>query len=153
MRSRLSLLPLCALLILSGLALTEDPQDDAQAKAVLDASYDLSRRLAPTDSRYYHFESSNAMLYISSGSKEPLKRYRFFLEMRPKGKEEQGFYHCHIKSYYLTIGDAKPAIVEGLSSYDYSFAPGTSGYNDKGELFGISHADFGRARVGGKALD
>ena len=41
MRFRRSLLPLCALLILSGLALTEGPQDDAKAKAVLDASYDL----------------------------------------------------------------------------------------------------------------
>ena len=152
MKFRRALLPLCALVILSGLALTEGPQDNAKAKAVLDASYDLSRRLAPTDSRYYYFESSTAMLYISSGTKEPLKRYRFFLEMRPKGKEEQGFYHCHIKSYYLTIGDAKPAKVDGLSSYDYSFAPGTSGYNDKGELFGISHADFRRASVGGKAL-
>ncbi len=143
---------LVALPILSGCAVTQSPQDDGKAQVVLGASYDLSRRLAPTDSRYYYFESSTAMLYISSGTKEPPKRYRFFLEMRPKGKEEQGFYHCHIKSYYLTIGDAKPAKVDGLSGYDYSFAPGTTGYGDKGELFGISHADFRRATVGGKEL-
>ncbi len=146
-------LPWFALQILSGLALADGPPDDAKAQGVLSASYDLSRRLAPTDSRYYHFESSNAMLYISSGPKEPLKRYHFFLEVRPKGSEEQGLYHCRIKSYYLTIGDAKPTKVDGLSSYDYSFAPGTSGYDDKGQLFGISHADFKRASVGGKALD
>ena len=144
---------LCVLMILSAFALAQEPKVDAKARAVLGASYDLSRRQAPTKRRYYYFESSNAMLYISSGTKTPLKRYRFFLEMRPKGKEEQGLYHCHIKSYTLTIGDAKPAKVDGLSSYDYSFAPGESGYDDKGELFGISHDDFRRAKVGGKALD
>ncbi|MCZ6815228.1 MAG: hypothetical protein O7F76_00855, partial [Planctomycetota bacterium] len=153
MTLKLAFLPWFALPILSGLALADGPPDDAKLQAVLGASYDLSRRLAPADSRYYHFESSNAMLYISSGPKESLKRYRFFLEMRPKGRDEQGLYHCHIKSYYVTIGDAKPAKVEGLSSYDYSFAPGTTGYDDKGQLFGISHDDFRRASVGGTALD
>ena len=93
--------------------MTQSPQDDGKAQVVLGASYDLSRRLAPTDSRYYYFESSNAMLYISSGTKTPLKRYRFFLEMRPKGKDEKGLYHCHIKSFTLTIGDSKPAKVDG----------------------------------------
>ncbi len=152
MKLRWTLLPACAVMFLGGFALTQEPKVDAKARAVLGASYDLSRRQAPAKSRYYYFESSNAMLYISSGKREARKRYRFFLEMRPKHKDEKGLYHCHIKSYYLTIGDAKPAKVDGLSGYDYSFAPGTTGYGDKGELFGISHADFRRATVGGKAL-
>jgi len=149
--NKFAFLTLSTVAMLSGLALTQDRSEETSA--VLDASYDLSRRTAPKRSRYFFFESSNAMLYISSGARDPTKRYRFFLEMRPKAKGEKGLYHCHIKSYTLTIGDAEPQKVDGLSSYDYCFAPGASGYNDKGELFGISHADFKRARIGGKALN
>ncbi len=90
MTFRSILLLLFALPISSGCALTQSPQDDGKTQVVLGAPYDLSRRLAPTGSRYYYFESSTAMLYISSGTKEPLKRYRFFLEMRPKGSDEKG---------------------------------------------------------------
>ena len=143
---------LFALLVLSPFAATQEPPGEIGAATVLGARYDLSKRLAPTAHRYYLFESSSEMLYISAGEKEPRKRYRFFLDVRPSTKEEKGLYHCHLKSYSLTIGDGEPQKIDGLSSYDYSFAPGETGYNDKGELFGISHKDFEGARVGGKAL-
>ena len=58
MTLKLAFLPWFALPILSGLALADGPPDDAKLQAVLSASYDLSRRLAPADSRYYHFESA-----------------------------------------------------------------------------------------------
>ena len=159
-RSTLATITLVAACAGSGLprALSQDGQQQATQhstelqRSVLDATYDLSPRLPPTNARYYLFESSNQMPYISSGQAEPPKQYRFFLAMQPKLSDEKGLYRCHIKSYYLTIADDKPVKVDGLSSYDYSFAPGDSGYDDKGQLFGISHDDFSRARLDGKAL-
>ncbi len=60
MKIRSAIPTLFALLMLSPLAATQEPPP------ALGARYDLSKRLPPTAHRYYFFESSNEMLYISA---------------------------------------------------------------------------------------
>ncbi len=112
----------------------------ASPEPVLLRQYDLGgERVA--EARYYHMET-NVVSYAKDGTRTGTVTYRLYLMCTPPEGPDQGGYRYTCARLTIQRGQEPEVSVPALTAWSYEFNPGGTGFDEKGQVFGIDHAKF-----------